>query len=175
MDEHVKPKRFNILDYLIIFFLLAAVGFIGYRYAKSFLHPAPVEETVASENSDHVLYLFIQDIRASSADNYLKDEGGDYRFYLAQNDQLLGTFRKIESNVDAEKLYELDNGEFVKVSEHREGEENRVDVVISLRVSGREDAEKGFLLNGSQRIMVHEDLMIYSKYISFNALVVGIE
>ena len=168
MNENSKQKkRLGALDFLILFLLIAVIGSAGYRW-----YSGRNSDTASGVQMDpYVITFLIADIRDSSAQNYL--ETGT-NFYLADTDQFFGTLREGKTIRDAEKFYEMPDGELVKVSTDLTGDFYRVDVEASVTAHGRMDADGRFLLDGSKYIGANREITIYSKYLTVTVIVTGI-
>ena len=166
-DNGKQKKRLGALDVLIIFLLLAVIGSAAYRWYSG----RNSDAASGVQMDPYVITFKIVDIRDSSAQNYL--ETGT-NFYLQDTDQFFGTLREGKTIRDAEKFYEMPDGEIVKVSTDLTGDIYRVDVEASVTARGRMDGEGRFLLDGSRYIGANREITIYSKYLTVTAIVTGI-
>lgn len=162
-----KNKRLGALDIFIILALAACIISVGLRYIS--MSNSSVSKNVQFDN--YIVTFEVYDIRDSSAKNFM-DKGTN--FYLEETGALLGTLREGITISDAEKLYDMPNGEVVRVSNSGTGDLYRVDVEASLECSGTMNEAGSFLLNGNQYIGVNEELKIYSKYLEITVKVTGI-
>lgn len=168
MNENGKRKKgLGALDVLILLLLLAVAGSAGYRW-----YSARNSYTASSAQMDpYVITFLITDIRDSSAQKYMET---DTVFYFTDTDQVFGTLREGKTIRDAERMYNMANGEVVKVSTDLTGDFYRVDVEASVTAHGRTDADGRFLLDGSRFIGENREITIYSKYLTVTAVVTGI-
>ena len=168
MNGNTRPKKgLGALDVLILILLLVVIGSVGLRYMRS--RNADASETAQLDN--YVVSFQVKNIRNTSAENYLNE--GDL-FFLDENNQLFGTFRQVQSVLDAQKFYEMPDGSIASVSSHLSGDQYRVDVEASVTASGRMNDDGRFLLNGSRYIVLNDELKIHSKYVTFVVLVTDI-
>ena len=169
MNEADKKKKgLGALDVMVLILAAAIIGSVVMRYLSN--KGSDVAEGVQLD--PYVITFSIQNIRDSSAENYL--EKGTV-FYLEDTDQVFGTLREGTSTNDAEKFYELDSGEIVRVKTEANGDLYRVDVEASVTAEGNVDDQGRFLLAGSKYVGLNREFAIYSKYVSFNIAVTGID
>ena len=168
MNENTRQKkRLGALDVLIIFLILAVAASVALRWYRG-----RNSDTASGVQMDpYVITFEIMNIRDSSAQSYL--ETGT-NFYLEDTNQLFGTLREGKTIRDAEKYYEMPDGEIRLVSTDLTGDFYRVDVEASVTARGRMDGEGRFLLDGSKYIGTNREITIYSKYLTVTVLVTGI-
>ncbi|MBE6616350.1 MAG: hypothetical protein E7627_00185 [Ruminococcaceae bacterium] len=169
MDTNkVKKTRIGALDIFIIIALVVCVVAIGVRmYVNSI---SDVGEQVALE--DYVVTFKVLDIKDTSAKNYFEP---NTNFYLKDVNTLFGTIREGITVNDAEKEYQMPNGDVVIAQNNATGDLYRVDVEVSANVKGRIDAEGRFLLNGNTYIGANKEIEIYSKYLAVTAIITSVE
>lgn len=165
--EKTKKMRLGALDVFIIAAVLVCAVSVGLRMIM--VNNSDLDKNVQLEN--YIVSFKVSGIRDHSAQKYLQ-EGTN--FYLDENDVFFGTLRGIPTTNDAEKYYEMPNGEIVRVKNNETGDFHRVDVECVLDVTGKMDADGRFLLGGNKYIGVNKELLIYSKYLSITAVVTDI-
>lgn len=166
-NQKEKKSRLGALDICIILALVACVISVGLRYFS--VQNSSVSKNVQLEN--YIVSFEVYDIRDSSAKNFM-NKGTN--FYLQETGALIGSLREGITIRDAEKLYEMPNGEVVLVTNGGTGDLYRVDVEASLECTGTMNESGSFLLNGNQYIGINQELKIYSKYLAITVKVTGI-
>lgn len=166
--EKSRKIRIGALDIFIILAVLVCVIAIGVRVYMN--ANSEVGEQVALEN--YVVLFKVHDIKDSSAQNYF--EPGT-NFYLDDTDAIFGTIREGLTISDAEKTYEMPDGQVVVAQNNATGDLYRVDVEASIDATGKIDADGRFLLNGNTFIGVNKELKIYSKYLEITVVITSVE
>lgn len=166
--KKVKKVRIGALDIFIIVAIIVCAVAIGIRmYVNSI---SDVGEQVELE--EYVVSFKVLDIKDSSANNYF--EPGTL-FYFEDNDSYFGAIREGITVNDAEKEYEMPNGEVVVAQNNATGDLYRVDVEASVTCNGRIDSDGRFLLNGNTYLGVNKEVKIYSKYLAITVIISDIE
>jgi regulator of protease activity HflC (stomatin/prohibitin superfamily) len=162
-------RKFKIgaLDIFIIVCLVFAIAAVGTRFFVN--RNSGVGDKVQMEN--YVVSIKINDIKDSSAQSYF--EPGT-NFYLEDTNAIFGAVREGLTINDAEKVYEMPNGDVVIAQNNATGDLYRVDVEMSVDVLGKIDAEGRFLLNGNTYICVNKEIKIYSKYLSVTGTITSV-
>lgn len=167
MNKKENKLKFGALDIFIILVVLVCAVSIAFRYVSN--KQSDVGGSAPLEN--YVVSFEILDIKDTSAQHYM--EPGT-NFYLVESDALLGSLREGITIRDAEKYYEMPNGEIVLAQNNATGELYRVDVEGSFDVKGRVDNSGRFLLGGNTYIGINKEVKIYSKYLAVTVIITGI-
>ncbi len=167
MNNKEKKLRIGALDIFIILVVLVCVVSIALRYISD--KQSDVGESAPLEN--YVVSFEILDVKDTSAQHYM--EPGT-NFYLEETDAILGTLREGITISDAEKYYEMPDGQVVVAQNNATGDLYRVDVEASFDVKGRVDSAGRFLLNGNTYLGLNKEIKIYSKYLAVTVIITGI-
>ena len=158
MENKTEKKRLGTLDYFIIFALIAVIACFAVRFIST--ERSSVAEKVELE--DYIVSFKVSGIKDSSAKNYM--EPGS-RFYIEETGVYLGELCEGLTINDAQKYYELDNGEIIVAQNNATGDLYRVDVEGAFLSSGLTDANGCYLLGGNTYLGVNKVLTIQSKYL----------
>ena len=167
MNNKEKKLRIGALDIFIILVVLVCAVSIALRYVS--IKDAGVGESAPLENHD--VSFKVSDIKDTSAQYYMEPGTS---FYLEDTDAILGTLREGITVSDAEKIYEMPNGEVVVAQNNATGDLYRVDVEASFDAKGRVDSAGRFLLNGNTYLGINKEVKIYSKYLAITVVITGI-
>ncbi|MBE6625707.1 MAG: DUF4330 family protein [Ruminococcaceae bacterium] len=167
MNKKERKLKFGALDVFIILVVIVCAVSIVLRYVSN--KQSDVGASTPLEN--YVISFEVLDIKDTSAQNYL--EPGT-NFYLVESDVLLGTLREGITVRDAEKYYEMPNGDIVLAQNNATGDLYRVDVEGSFDAKGRVDSSGRFLLGGNTYIGINKEVKIYSKYLAVTVVITGI-
>ena len=163
-----KKTKIGALDIFIIIVVVVCVAAISVRmYVNS---TSDVGEQVQLE--DYVVSFKVLDIKDSSAKSYFEP---NTNFYLKDLNTIFGTMREGITVNDAEKEYEMPNGDVVIAQNNATGDLYRVDVEASVTAKGRIDSEGRFLLNGNTYLGANKELEIYSKYLAVTVIITSVE
>ncbi len=166
-QQKAAKKRLGALDYVIILAVLACLIGVGLRFAM--VQNSSLGNNVQLEK--YVVSFEVLDVRDSSAKNFMSE---GTVFYLEETSEVFGTLTGNKTIHDAEKYYEMPNGEIVLATNNSAGDLYRVDVEASVEAYGVVTEDGSFLLNGNQFIGTNKEFKIYSKYVIFEIKIVDI-
>ncbi len=167
MNNKERKLKIGALDIFIILIVIVCAVSIVLRYVSN--KQSDVGESAPLEN--YVISFEVLDIKDTSAQYYMEPGTG---FYLVDSDAYIGTLREGITIRDAEKYYEMPNGEIVLAQNNATGDLYRVDVEASFDAKGRVDSAGRFLLNGNTYLGVNKEVKIYSKYLAVTVVITGI-
>ena len=167
MNNTSKKKRLGTLDIFIILAVVVCAACFGIRYFLT--NRSDVSEKVQLD--DYVISFSIAGIKDSSAKNYMTP---GTKFYVKDTNVYFGELLEGLTIKDAEKFYELQNGEVIVGENNAVGDLYRVDVEAKLKATGKTDANGRFLLNGNTYVGVNKTFYIYSKYLAVTVQVTDI-
>lgn len=167
--NNTKQRKFRLgaLDIFIIICLIFCLVAVGARYFIN--RNSDIGESVQMDS--YIISIKILDIKDSSAQLYF-EPGSE--FYLEETNAPFGTILEGVTISDAEKVYEMPNGDIVIAQNNATGDLYRVDVEASFDAVGRVDSDGRFLLNGNTYIGANKEVKLYSKYLSVTAMVTSV-
>ena len=157
MENNTK-KRFNVLDWIIVIVLLAAVISVVLRFMG--------KNEIAGDNvtAKYEITFFVNDVRYTSADAFIKGDS----VYVATDDTYIGIFDRLDSNKPAAYYPENPDKGIDKVY-YPEG--TRVDLVGTIISEGVMN-EDGFFVGGSYFLAPGKLITAYTGHV-YVEMVIG--
>lgn len=163
-----NKRKIGALDVFIIIALAACVVCIGIRFFAT--SRSQVSEKVQLE--DYIISIKVEAIKDSSAKNYMTP---DTNFYIKETGTYFGSLLEGLTIKDAQKSYEMPNGDVVMGENNAVGDLYRVDVEAKLVSKGKVDDSGRFLLGGNTYVGANKEFNLYSKYLAIKVTVTGVE
>lgn len=162
-------KRLNALDIFIILAVIMCITAVGIRIYMG--DNGDVIGKTSIETGDYFLSFLILDVREDTADCYTQDN----KFYFVNGTSLdpFGYLVDMPSFTPAEVYVENDEGQYLLTYSTAEGDDARIDIRGTFRVSGSM-TEEGFLLNGKTYLAPNKTLGIQSIKNYVNIIVTDI-
>ncbi len=162
-----KKKKIGALDIFIILAVIACIACIGIRYFATIR--SSVSEKVQLD--DYVVSFRVSSIKDSSAKNYMTP---NTNFYVKETGMYFGSLLEGLTIRDAQKAYEMPNGDVVIGENNAVGDLYRVDVDAKIMVKGKTDENGCFLLNGNTYVGANKIFNLYSKYLAIQVTVTDV-
>lgn len=162
-----KKKKIGALDVFIILAVIACIACIGIRYFAT--NRSAVSEKVQLD--DYVVSFSVKSIKDSSAKNYMKP---GTNFYIKETGTYFGSLLEGLTIKDAEKAYEMPNGDIIIGENNAVGDLYRVDVDAKIQVKGKTDENGCFLLNGNTYVGANKIFNLNSKYLAIQVTITDV-
>ncbi|MBR4880941.1 MAG: hypothetical protein IKU19_03345 [Clostridia bacterium] len=171
MSNEKRKRRLTAIDFFIIFAALAVLVAAGLRFYEnktSDLGAGP-EDVVLEE---YIVSFESKGMKESTANLLEKGE----LFYLTGGQTEFGVIEEISSITPAKIRVELTNGELkTDVYAEKNGNNTKVDVTGTFRVSGYRDDDNLMLVGGEFYIAPNLPVTVFSNNISLPFTVTGVE
>ncbi|GHV10700.1 hypothetical protein FACS1894219_00620 [Clostridia bacterium] len=157
-NDRVKPKRFNIIDIVILLIVIFAAAAILLRLGV-------VEQISLWGNEEYELEFQINDIQEKSQD-YLKP---NEVFYINIDSTSIGTIKEILDIRPAFQYNESSTGELLKSDLP-----GRI-FVSGVLLSKGKGTKEGFMLNGNMFVAPGKEFLVHTSRLEVNITIIDVK
>ncbi len=167
-----KKKRLGALDIFIIAAVLVCAVCLFFRMTAQ-SEDVKLAEDANAVQKDCQLVLSVKNVRVTSVQYF--NRGDKFKLEKWSSRVPLGEIAAVQSG-GAQTHYVDIEGNTVLVTNQSEDEQTkRSDITLTFDVSGFFNADGDFLLNGTEKLLVNQEITIVNKYITVYGMIMSIK
>lgn len=189
MSENQNKKRFSVVDFFIIFGVVAILLSAGIRLYFNSIKDSEELNDSDREYEEYIVSFACKSIRSTTAD-FLEASEGDTMFYLTGGENEFGTIESVDTNMPSQIRVELADGSLKYIFAEDESYNDETydesgndlhpsdikrDLTGKFRVKGYRNAADLFYVSGKLYIAPNMSVTVFSQEMSISFTVTDIE